>query len=59
MVWLEWTADEVSQAGAASGLLLRYITVEITNATNTDEDNLTFVGVPRAPRSGLTATLIT
>jgi hypothetical protein len=57
VIWLEWTADEI--AGLAAGLALRYITVEITTGTSTDESNLTFVAVPKAPRTGLTATAIT
>lgn len=59
-VFLEWTAEEIAQLGAASGLSLRYITVEITHGTNTDEGVLTFIGAePRFPRDALSATAIT
>lgn len=57
VVFLEWTAEEIAQAAPSTAL--RYVTVKMTNATNTDESNLTFIGVPRRPQTGLTATLIT
>lgn len=59
VVWLEWTAEEIAQAAHAAGVALRYVTIAITHATNTDESVVTLVGVPRHPRSGLTATAIT
>jgi len=33
----EIDAQEIAQLGAASGLALRYVTIEITTSTNTDE----------------------
>lgn len=59
VVWVEWTAAELAAAGQAAGVVLRYITVEITMGTNTDEANVSFLARPRHPRTGLTATLIT
>ena len=59
-VFLEWTAEEIAQLAAAAGVVLRYVTIEITMGTNTDEANLTLIGMdPRAPRDGLSATVIT
>lgn len=50
--WLEVHPSEVSHLGAA----LRYLAVEITHATGTDESVVAVVGLPRFARSGLTAT---
>ena len=58
-VFVEWTADEIA-ALDTSAVGLRYVTIELTHGTNTDEGNLTFVGVePRFPRDALSATAIT
>lgn len=58
-VFLEWTAAEIA-ALDTSGVGLRYVTIEVTHATSTDEGNLTLIGVePRFPRDGLSATVIT
>ncbi len=56
-VFLEWQADEIAFLGGT--LALRYITVGLTMGTGTDEANVTFIGLPKFPRTGLTATLIT
>lgn len=59
-VFLEWSAAEIAQLADAAGVELRYVTVELTMATNTDEANVTFIGMdPRFPRTGLSATAIT
>jgi hypothetical protein len=59
-VWLEATAEEIAQIADAAGVSLRYLSVEITTSTNTDEANVTILGFqPRFPRDGLTATAIT
>jgi len=55
-VFLECTAEEVAQLGAT----LRYVAARLTNATNTDEVNVTYLSTrPLRPRTGLTATAIT
>lgn len=59
VVWVECTAAEFAAAGQAAGVDLRYLTVEITCGTNTDEAVVTLVAKPRFPRTGLTATAIT
>lgn len=60
-VFLEITAEQVAQIADAAGLpTLRYITVELTHATNTNEGCLLFVGCEaRYPRDALTTTVIT
>lgn len=59
VVWVEWTAEEIAALGDAAGVALRYVTIEITMGTNTDEAVFTLVGKPVYPRDGLTATAIT
>lgn len=59
VVFLECTAEEVAQAATDAGVALRYVAARLTQATNTDEANVTYIGVPRRPVSGLTATTIT
>lgn len=54
-VFLECTASEVVQLGST----LRYIAARLTNATNTDEATVTYIGIPKRKYSGLTATSIT
>ena len=54
-VFLECTAAEVAQLGAT----LRYVAARVTHGTNTDESTVTYVGIPKAAYSGLTATAIT
>lgn len=62
--FLEWAADEVAWAAAGAGVAgaafinLRYITVAITCATNTDEADLIWFAEPKFPTTGLTATTI-
>ena len=55
-VFLECTPEEVRQIGDAAGKALRYLAVEITTSTATDEAVVTVVALPRFPRSGLSAT---
>ena len=58
-VAIEFSAKEIG-ALDTSNVGLRYVTVEITHATSTNESNLTFIGSePRFPRADLTATVIT
>lgn len=52
---LECLPSELRQLDT-SGVGLRYLAVEITHATNTDEAVVTAVAHPRLPRTGLTAT---
>ena len=59
VVWLECTAEEVAQAATDAGAALRYVAARLTNATGTDEADVIYVGVPKRPAPGLTATLIT
>lgn len=54
-VFLECTASEIVQLGET----LRYVAARLTNATGTDEANVTYVAIPKRCYSGLTATLIT
>lgn len=54
-VVLECLPEEVRQLDT-SGVGLRYLAVEITTATATDEAVVTVIALPRHPRSGLTAT---
>lgn len=56
-VWLECTAEEL--AHLATTYSLRYVAARLTQATNTDEANVTYIGVPVREYSGLTATVIT
>lgn len=53
-VFLECTDAEVVHLGET----LRYVAARITNATNTDEATVTYVGIPKRKYSGLTATSI-
>jgi hypothetical protein len=53
-VFLECTASEVVQLGAT----LRYVAARLTNATNTDEATVTYIGIPKRKYTGLTATAI-
>lgn len=53
-VFVECTDAEVVQLGAT----LRYVAARITNATNTDEATVTYIGIPKRAFSGLTATSI-
>lgn len=59
VVFLECSAAEVSQLGSDGGLALRYVAARLTQATNTDEANVTYIGIPKRPATGLTATSIT
>lgn len=59
VVFLECSAGEIAQLGTDDGVAYRYVAARLTNATNTDEDNVTYVGVPKRPVTGLTATAIT
>lgn len=55
-VFLECSAEEIAHTGET----LRYVAARLTNATGTDEVNVTYLSTaPRFPRSGLTATAIT
>lgn len=59
VVFLECTAEEVAQAATDAGVALRYVAARLTMATNTDEANVSYIGVPRRPIPGLTVTAIT
>lgn len=50
-------AQEIAQLAAASSLALRYLTVEITTSTNTDEASVSFIAEPKQQYSGLTGTV--
>lgn len=50
-------AQEIAQLAAASGLALRYLTVEITHATSTDESTVEFIGEAKQQYSGLSGTV--
>lgn len=52
---LECLPSELNQLDTSS-VGLRYIGVEITTSTNTDEAVVTIVALPRFPRTGLSAT---
>lgn len=54
-VFLECSAAEVVHLGAT----LRYVAARMTNATGTDEANVTYIGIPKRKYTGLTATAIT
>lgn len=56
-VWLECTVQEI--AHLATTYELRYVAARLTQATGTDEANVTYIGVPVREYSGLTATSIT
>ncbi len=58
-VFLECTAEEVSQLASDAGVDYRYVAARLTNATNTDEANVCYIAKPRRCYSGLTATAIT
>lgn len=53
-VFLECTDAEVVHLGST----LRYVAARVTNATATDEATVTYIGIPKRPASGLTATAI-
>lgn len=55
VAFLECSAEEVQGLGST----LRYVAARLTMATNTDEANVTYIALPRFPRAGLTATVIT
>ena len=58
-VWQECTQGEVAQAGTDNGVELRYVAARLTNATNSDEVSVTYVGFPpKYEADGLTATVI-
>ena len=60
-LWLECTAEEIGQLGAAQStpLDLRYITVTCSTATNSDEGIITYMRTkPRFAASGLTADIV-
>lgn len=59
VAFLECSAEEIAQLGSDGGLNLRYVAARITQTTSTDEANVTYIGWPRRPRTGLTATVIT
>lgn len=59
VVFLECTAEEVAQLGAEAGVAYRYVAARLTMGTGTDEANVTYIGVPKRPVTGLTATSIT
>ncbi len=59
VVFLECSAEEIAQEAADAGVDLRYVAARLTNATNTDEDSVTYIALPRHPRLDLTATAIT
>lgn len=55
----ECTASEIAQIGAANSVDLRYVGARLTNATNTDEVTVTYVGYPaKHAQLNLTATSI-
>ncbi len=58
-VFLECSAEEIAQLAAEGGVALRYVAARLTQATNTDEANVTYVAEPKRAYSGLTATNIT
>lgn len=58
-VFLEVSAEEVAQQATDDGVAYRYVAARITNATATDEADVIYIGVPKRPVSGLTATSIT
>lgn len=51
----ECSAEEVVHLGDT----LRYVAARLTNATNTDEVAVTYIGIPRRPAANTTATTIT
>jgi hypothetical protein len=58
-VFLELDASEVAQAASDAGVALRYVAARLTNATATDEANVTYIALPKRQVTGLTATTIT
>ncbi len=58
-VVLEVSAEELAQEGADGAVVLRYVAARLTNATNTDEVSVTYIGMPKYPRRDLTITAIT
>ncbi len=59
VVFQECTAEEVAQLGSEDGVAYRYVAARLTMGTNTDEANVTYIGIPKRPVSGLTVTAIT
>ncbi len=57
-VFLECTAEEVAHLAASGGVDLRYVAARLTNATETDEVAVVYIGEPIREYSGLTATTI-
>lgn len=58
-VFLELDASDVAQAATDAGVALRYVAARLTNATATDEANVTYIALPVRQATGLTATTIT
>jgi hypothetical protein len=58
-VFLECSAEEIAQLAADAGVAYRYVAARLTQATNTDEANVTYIAEPKRAYSGLTATAIT
>jgi len=54
----ECTASELAQIGTENGVSLRYVGARLTNATNTDEVTVTYVGIPVRQYADLTVTAI-
>lgn len=55
VVFLECSAEEVQHLGST----LRYVAARLTQATSTDEANVTYLALPRVATAGITATAIT
>lgn len=57
-VFLECSAEEIAQIGAENSQELRYVAARITCHHAGDEAVVTYIGLPRYPATGLTATAI-
>lgn len=59
VAFLECSAEEIASLGSDGGVSLRYVAARLTQGTNTDEANVTYLALPKRAYSGLTATTIT
>lgn len=58
-VFLECSAEEIAQLATDAGVAYRYVAARLTQGTNTDEANVTYIALPKRAYTGLTATAIT
>lgn len=59
VVFEECSAEEIAQLATDGAVALRYVAARLTQATNTDEANVTYLAHPKRAYAGMTATTIT